>query len=113
MHLGRVVQLQALGPHVARRSVSSGPQNLQNWNLLKSAWSLICLTELFALNKVHLHKNNEYDQFCAPFCFVYLLYDQIRRYGPPLTLHWGTWLDNLCVFSVPRCSLRNELSTAK
>jgi len=30
---------------------------------------------------------------------------QIKRYGPPLTLRWGTWLNNLRVFSVPQRSL--------
>ena len=31
-------------------------KNLQIWNLLKSVWGYICLTELFALDKVYLHK---------------------------------------------------------
>jgi len=38
------------------------------------------------------------------FCFIYLFYDEIRSYSPPLTFRWGTWLDSLCVFSVPRRS---------
>jgi len=36
---------------------------------------------------------------------IYLFPDQIRWYGPPLSLCWDTWLDNLCVFSVSRRSL--------
>jgi len=43
---------------------------------------------MLALDKEHLHKNNEYYFFCVPFCFIYLFYDQIRGYG--LTLRWGT-----------------------
>jgi len=27
--------------------------------------------------------------------------DQSRRYGPPLTLRWGTCLDSHCFFGVP------------
>jgi len=34
-------------------------KNLQIWNMLKSVWGYICLTELLALDKVHLYKNNE------------------------------------------------------
>jgi len=30
----------------------------------------------------------------------YTCYNHIRRYGPPLSLRWGTWL-YICVFSVP------------
>ena len=73
-------------------------KNLQIWNLLKSVKGYICLTELLALDKVHLHRNNEYYLFDVPFCFICLFYDQIRRYGPPPTLRWGTWLDYLSVF---------------
>jgi len=58
---------------------------------------------------------------CTIFVFIlyiYLFYHQIRRHSPPLTLRWGIWLYNLCVFSVPgfRCLeeyiWRNELYTA-
>jgi len=88
---------------VARGSIQ---KKLQIWNLLKSVWGYICFTELLALDKVHLYKNNEYYFFCVPLLFLfYLFYDQIRRYGPPLTLSWGNWLYNLCVFSLPRRSL--------
>ena len=80
-------------------------KNLQMWNLLKNVWGYICLTELLALDEGHLHKNNEYYLFCAIFCLICLFYDQIKRYGLPLTFRWGTWLDNLCVLSVPRRSL--------
>ena len=41
---------------------------------------------MLALDKVHLHNNIEYYLFSVPFCFIYLFYAQIRRYGPPLTL---------------------------
>jgi len=34
-------------------------KNPQIWKLLKSVWGYICLTELLALDKAHLHKNNE------------------------------------------------------
>ena len=33
-------------------------KSLQIWNMLKSVWGYICLTELLALYKVHLHKRN-------------------------------------------------------
>ena len=39
--------------------------------------------------------------FCARFCVVYWLYNQLRRYGPTLTLHWETSLDNICFFYLP------------
>ena len=43
--------------------------------------------------------------FCARFCVVYWLYNQLRRYGPTLTLHWETSLDNICFFlSAPVCN---------
>ena len=103
-----VFQLQAHGPHVVRHNVFSGPRTRSGkifkiWNLLKSAWGYISLTELIALHKVHLHKNDECSilPFHIPFCFIYLFYDQIRRYDPPLTLRWGTWLDNLCFSGGP------------
>jgi len=38
--------------------------------------------------------------------FVLFVYFAIKlRYGPLLTLRWGTCLDNLCVFLVPQRSL--------
>jgi len=48
------------GPHVAR--VCIGPWT-HSGKIFKSdicwkAWGYICLTELLALDKVHLHKNN-------------------------------------------------------
>jgi len=62
---------------------------------------------------------NTFSVYHYCFCFIYLFYDQIRRYGPPLTFRWNTLLDNLCVFRCPGfCCLeeynwRNEFSTAK
>jgi len=35
----------------------------------------ICLTELLELDKVHLHKNNEYYFFFVLICFIYLFCD--------------------------------------
>ena len=51
--------------------------------------------------------------FCVPFCFILLFCDQFRRYGPPLTLRCGIWLNNLCVFSVPRRSLSWRIHLAQ
>jgi len=34
-------------------------KNIEIWNLLKTVWTYICLTELLAVDKVRLHKNNE------------------------------------------------------
>jgi len=65
----------------------------------------IYFTELLELDKVHLCKNKEWYFFCVLFCFIYLFCDQIRTYGSLLILRWGTCLDNLNVFSVPRRSL--------
>ena len=56
-------------------------------NLLKSVGGCICLIDLLALDKVHLHKNNYIKTFTVYnycFCFIYLFCDRIRRYGPPL-----------------------------
>jgi len=33
--------------------------------------------------------------------FIYLFYDQIERWGLPLTLRWGTCLNNFCFFGAP------------
>jgi len=47
----------------------------------------ICLIELLALDKVGLQKkamNNTFYVYHYGFCFVYLFYDQIRSYGPPV-----------------------------
>jgi len=52
-----VVQLQACGPHVARRRVFCVPR-MPSGKIFKSE-IYIYLTELLALDKVHLHKNNE------------------------------------------------------
>jgi len=58
------------GPNAGRQAACGPPQryqwpteafrkNLQIWNMLKSVWGYICLSVLLALDKVHLHKNNE------------------------------------------------------
>ena len=89
---------------VARGSIQK--KNLQIKNLLKSVWSYICFIELLApMGKVNLPKNN----VCVKLLFLfYLFYDQIRTYGPSLTLRWGTWLYNLGVFSVSWRSLSEQ-----
>jgi len=96
-------------PQHFQRSAVSFRKKRQIWNLLKSLWGYVCFIELLALDKVYLHKNNENYLFCVTLLFLfylqYLFYDQIRRYGLPLTLRWGIWLNNLCAFSVTRRSL--------
>jgi len=98
-----VVQLQARGPHMAHHSVFSGPRKhsgkIFKCEICRQAYevtfaSLNCLRWIKSI----CTKNKSY-LFCVTFCFTFLFYDQIRRYGPPLTLHWGTCLDNLCYFS--------------
>ena len=42
----------------------------------------------------------------------YLFCDQIRRYGPQLTLLWVTCLDTLCFFWCPGVRRREEYSTS-
>jgi len=109
LKLFSLLRLKQLGPTTGRCAACGPPQRfqwlaeafrkyLQILNLLKSVWGYICLIELLALDKVYLHKNNEYYLLSVPFCFIYLFYDQIRRYSPPLSLRWGTCLDNQCFF---------------
>jgi len=51
----------------------------------------MCFIELLALDKVYLHKNDEQYLFCVPILFLFIfIYYQTRRYGPPLTLRWGS-----------------------
>ena len=122
LYLYRVRQC---GPTTGPRVVCGPPQRFQlpagafrkNLNV-KFVKGYICLTDLLVLDRVHLHKNNEYYFFCIPFCFIYLIYDQIRRYCPPLTLRWGTCIDNLfsrCpdVRCVEEYIWHDELSTNK
>ena len=54
---------------------------------VENVWGYICLTELLALDKVHLRKNNEYYIFmyCVPFLFFYLfIYFTIKLVGTAL-----------------------------
>jgi len=103
---GSVVQLQARGPHVARYRVFCGPR--KHWEKIfqsEICWKT-CKVTFFSLNPLGWKRcictrtiNNT---FCMPFYFIYLFYDKIRRYDPPLTLRC---LNNLCAFSVSRRSL--------
>jgi len=102
-----LAQPQARKPHVARHSVFSGPRKhsgkSSNLTLSKSVRGYICLTELPALDKVHLHKNNEQHHCCVPlfFVFIYFTIKLESRPSPPKTLRWGTSLDNLSFFGAP------------
>ena len=49
-------------------------KNFQIWNMLKSVRGYICLTEFLALDKVHLHKNNEEYLFCVPLLFWFYVF---------------------------------------
>ena len=61
-------------------------------------WGYICFNELLALDRVFTQERWK-KHFCVPLLFLfYLFYDHIRRYGPPLTLRWGTWLYNFTRF---------------
>jgi len=70
---------------VARGSIQEKSTNLK----FDEKCGYICVTELLALDKMHLHKNNAFSVYHFVL-FIYLFYDQIRRYGLPLTLRWGT-----------------------
>ena len=102
-----VVQLQATcGPSQRFQwPAEAFMKNIQTWNLLRTKWGYICLTELLVLDKVHLHKNSTFSVYRYCFCLIHIFSDQIRRYGPPLTLHWSICLVNICVFSMPWRSL--------
>jgi len=83
-------------------------KKFQIWNMLKSAWGYIYLTEFLALDKVHLHKNNEEYLFCVPllFWFYVFIYFTIELEGrlsdnPPLEHITG---QALCS-SLPQLSL--------
>jgi len=62
-----VVQLQACGSHAAHESIfrafsvarGSIQEKSTNLKFAEKFVRSICLTELLALDKVHLHKNNE------------------------------------------------------
>jgi len=61
-------------PQHCQRPAEAFKQNLQIWNLLKSVWGCIYLTELFALYKVHLYKNNEIISFlCTILFYLFIL----------------------------------------
>jgi len=69
---------------------------------LKSICGYIYLTELFALDKVHLHKNNKYYLFCVFFSYLFI-YFTIKLEGrptanPPL---WHLSRKPLHFFSAP------------
>ena len=96
-------------PHVAHHSIFSGPRKhsgkIFKCEICRQVYevtfaSLNCLCWI----KCICTKNDSWF-LCVTFCFISLFYDQIRRYGLPLTLRWGTCLDNLCVISVQRRSL--------
>ena len=80
---------------VARERIQEKSSNPKFDEKRDYIWGNICLTELLALDKVHLHTNNAF--LCT--ILFYLFYDQFTRYGPALNLRCGIWLDNLCVFS--------------
>jgi len=102
-----VVQLQACGLHVACHSVFSSPPNhsgkSSNLKLVEKCVRLhlshwIACTGLSAF---------EQEQWLLSFLctiLLYLLCDQIRRYGLQLSLCWDAWLDYLCFFGA-LCSL--------
>jgi len=82
--------LKQCGPTTGLRAACDPPQhfqwpaeafrkNLQIWNFLKSVWGYICLTELLALDKVYLHKNNEY--YFSLYHFVLFIYFTIKLEG--------------------------------
>jgi len=86
-------QLAARGSHVASQSVFSGPWK-HSGKIFKSAHfrsvrGYIYHIELLAMDKVYLHKNSWAFMKTSSVCrncsyFFYLLYDQLRRYSPPL-----------------------------
>jgi len=80
MQLGKN-DVRQYGPTTRPRALCGPPQrfpwpaeafrkNLQIWNLLKSVWGYICLTQLLALDKVCFHENNT---FCV-YNFVSFIY---------------------------------------
>jgi len=100
-------------------SVARGMIQEKSSNHLSHWIDYICLTELLALDKVHLHKYNEQYIFCEPFCFIYLFCDQIKRCRPQLTSTGASAWITPVFFRCPgvRCLeedvWRNKLSTAK
>jgi len=70
------------------------------------------LTELLALDKVHLHKNNTLSVY--HYCFIYLFYDQIRKPSSGGT-DWITSVFFLCpgVRRLEEYVWRSAFSTAK
>jgi len=85
-----------------QRPADAFRENLLTWNLLKSVWGYICLTDLLALDKVNLHKNNT---FSCTILFIYFFTIKLEGAARRQPLRWGTCLDDLCVFSVPHRSL--------
>ena len=103
-----VFQLQAHGPHVVRHNVFSGPRT-RSGKILKSeiCWKA-CEVTFVSLNWLRSLKcictrmmNAVY--YLSIYHFVLFIYFTITSEGttPPLTLRWGTWLDNLCFSGGP------------
>jgi len=105
-----VVQLQASGPHVARHSVFSGPRKHSGKIVKSEIRRKACEVTFVLMNFLRwmqcICTRTMKTTFSAYHfvLFIYLFYDQIRRCCLPLTLRWGAYQDNPCVFSLPRHS---------
>jgi len=108
------------GPATGTRATCGPPTRFQwpaeafreNWNLLKSVWGYICLTELLALDKVHLYNSNTF----SVYHFVLFIYFMIKLERPATRA--PVWIISV-FFRCPgvRCLeeyiWRSERSTAK
>jgi len=111
-----VVQVEVRGPHVAHYSIFSGPRK-HSGKIFKSeiCWKT-CEVAFASLNCLRWMKCTAQEKWIIPFLcsfwFIYLFYDQIRRYGQPLTLR-GTLVWMTSVFSVPWRSLSSRVHLAQ
>jgi len=74
----------ATGFSVVRGNIQEISSNLKFVEMRVRGY--ICLTELLALDIMCIcirTMNNSFSVYHYCFCFVYLFYNQIRRYGPP------------------------------